>query len=100
MYHQSQSVCLMPDMFSEGKGFSYVFFRFAFIQTKWYQGAQKLESPLENMNQSINVTRAEGAGIKCLHSEPGTCSWAFNFFFLYKDNISFPPEDSYSTVFL
>lgn len=71
----------MPDVFSEGKGFSYVFFCFAFIQTKWYQGAQKLESSLENMNQSINVTRAEGTGIKCLHSEPRTCSWACKFFF-------------------
>lgn len=69
MYSQSQTVCLMPNAFSEGEGFSYVFVCFVFLQTKWYRGAEKLESPLENMNQPRNVTRAEGARIKCLQSE-------------------------------
>lgn len=88
MHRQSQSVCLMPVCSLKGKVF-HVFFFFAFVQTRWDRGAQKLESPLENTNRSRKVTRAEGAGIKCLHSEPRTCSWAFNFifFFLCKDNV-------------
>lgn len=76
---------------------------FAFIQTNWNRGAQKLESPLESMNQSRDVTGAEGAGIKCWFSEPRTCSWAFNFCFLCKDNgcdVSFPLKGSCSAVLL
>lgn len=83
MHHQSQSVCVMPDVFSEGKGYSCFFFWFALIQTRWYQRAQKLESPLENVIQSRSVTRADSTGIRCLLSEPRTCSWAFLFSFFF-----------------
>lgn len=71
----------MPDVFSEGEGFSYVFFCFAFIQTRWYRGAQKPESPLENMNQSRNVTRAEGAGINICTLSPELAAGHLIFFF-------------------